>query len=234
MKFQKATVRELKKRLRAKSVHGLALDIDDTLSYTDHHYFKVMAEFINPEKLTEDQIIEKYGRFRRVPYWQSEKAFRIEKKLMHSGDFHAAIPPIEDASRIIRKIDKVLPIVAYITARPASTYKGTQKWLERYRFPNVPIIFRSSRTDHPGRHSWKADVLKALYPEVLGIVDDHPKLKRELRDARYKGKLLLYDNGKNEKTYHSRLVHFKNWQEILTEVEKFKQSVSAKHGGRKK
>ena len=92
MRFEKITSKELKERLRSRKLCGIALDIDDTLAYTDYHYFAAMSRFANPEKLTRKELIKKYKSFRNVPFWQSKKATRLINKLLRSSDFHEAIP----------------------------------------------------------------------------------------------------------------------------------------------
>jgi hypothetical protein len=219
MGFQKTTAQQLKRDLRRRKQRGLALDIDDTLSYTDYYWFEQMRlRFSNPEKLSHKRLIEKYKRISNVPYWQTEKAGKFMGKLFYSNKFQAAITPVRKASTAINKINKKTPIVAYITARPVAVYGGTKKWLIKNRFPDAPIVLLPKSLMQRKRHAWKARLLKFLYPEVLGIIDDHPSLKRELKPLRYKGALLLYNNGRNTKYYHHRLKRFENWKEIQNQI----------------
>src|SRR3989344_2989303 len=123
------------------------------------------------------------------------------KELMHSNAFTKTIPLIENSNHTVQKINKIIPVVAYITARPSPVFNGTKSWLNKHGFPSAPIIFRPMHIHHTKKNLWKARSLKSLYPEVLGIIDDNPGLVRELASVRYRGLLYLYDSGKNTKQY---------------------------------
>lgn len=216
MKFKKTTSRNLLQRLKSDGKSGLALDIDDTLSYTDHHWIEqLQRHFSNPENLTRDEIISRYKLIEHVPYWKSRQATNMMKQFMHSNKFQKTIPLIENSNRIIRKIHHVVPIVAYITARPASVWSGTKHWLQKHRFPEAPILFRPLNSRHGQRHPWKANVLNLLFPYVSGIIDDSPDLADELKSLRYQGNIFLFDSGNNTKLYklHHK-VRCHTWDEV--------------------
>lgn len=217
MVFKKITALALKKRLLSKRLRGLALDIDDTLSYTDHHWIEQMStKFGNPENLTREQVVEKYKWIEAVPYWKSKEAVSLMKKLMHSNSFQETIPLIENANYMVQKINEIVPVVTYITARPSSVARGTISWLRKHSFPAAPIIFQPFRIRHEVNHYWKANLLKSLYPEVIGIIDDSPSLADELKSIDYRGTFYLYDSGNNTKKYSKRhMFRCRTWNDVF-------------------
>lgn len=217
VEFKKITAEELKDSLRSKGIKGLAIDIDDVLCYTDNHWVDEMSKFANPENLTREEILKKYKNFDNVPYWNTPEAMAVVDKLMHSNEFQETVPLIENADQAIHAINKIVPVVAYITARPLSVYEGTRSWLTKHGFLSAPIVFRDLDTKHEHRNMWKAELLKDLYPEVLGIIDDHPELGEQLRSLGYEGRHYLYDNGSNEKDYKEGSA-LKTWEEIVENI----------------
>jgi len=56
---------------------GLAVDIDETLSWTIGYWIEEMQnKFGNPENLTIKEMVEKYRYTQNVPYWQHEEALQ--------------------------------------------------------------------------------------------------------------------------------------------------------------
>lgn len=221
-KFERLTTTQLKKKLRANQLHGIALDIDDTLSYTDEHWIEQMRlKFGNPENLTKEEIIKKYKWIEAVPYWQSQGAAKVLKKLMHSNDFQESIPLIENANHVVQKINRLVPVVAYVTARPTTVFAGTKNWLQKHGFPPAPIVFRPLRIAHANKILWKAKTLRTLYPEVEGIIDDSPHLIQELKSVKYRGVLYLYDSGRNidskknlKQSYDQYILRCRSWGDV--------------------
>ncbi|PIN75466.1 hypothetical protein COV17_03845 [Candidatus Woesearchaeota archaeon CG10_big_fil_rev_8_21_14_0_10_36_11] len=67
--------------LRTDGRRGLALDIDDTLSDTNKFWFTNLQRlFGNPEKLTPQEMIQKYRYIQEVPYWQNSEVRMWIKK----------------------------------------------------------------------------------------------------------------------------------------------------------
>jgi 5'(3')-deoxyribonucleotidase len=195
---------------------GLALDIDDTLSYTDSRWVQEMLDsFANPESLTREEVVAKYGWFDNVPYWKSDEALARLQELVHSNDFNASMPVIPEAREAVAGLGDTHEIAAYITARPESVLEGTQRWLAEHGFPDAPLIMRSKQTSFEEKNSWKARLLVRLYPHVIGIVDDHPELPGQLADLGYRGTVYLYDNGKTSKGY-GEAERYRTWDDIAS------------------
>ena len=156
-----------------------------------------------------------------APEWKTEMALDRIQYMSHSSEFNETIPLIENSNHISNKINKFIPIVAYITARPETTTVGTIKWLLKNDFPKVELINRINKTwesNSLNRNAWKAKVLSYLYPEVIGIVDDDYGLLAELEKLDYKGVHYLYGKQREEIKSHKNLVICPTWQDVLVAV----------------
>lgn len=173
---------------------GLAVDIDETLSWTVGHWVELMQEkFGNPENLSAKEMVEKYRYTQHVPYWQGEEVARWIDEKIHSDEHQEELPLIEDANVYLKKISEIMPISAYITIRPKTVQAGTQNWLAKHGFPDAPVVFRPDEVAHHDGNQWKAGLLENLYPTVLGMIDDNAKLLDYLDDD-YPGTIFLYDH----------------------------------------
>ena len=195
---------------------GLAVDIDETLSYTIGHLVEQMqAKFGNPENLSIKEMIEKYRYTQNVPYWQSDEALKWIDKVIQSNELQTELPLITDADFYLKKINQIVPITAYITVRPEKVLSGTQDWLNKHKFPLAPIICRPENIAHKDGNKWKADLLHKLYPDVLGIIDDNAKLL-EFLNSDYPGYIFLYDHTTTDKG--PNIIPCPNWINVYEEV----------------
>ena len=223
------TPKQLKTALAEKNIHGLALDIDDTLAGTTKLWMKLFQEkFGNPENLTHTEMYEKYRYTDSVPYWESKSGFyELAAELAESDAFQESIPLIANANHTLEKPGPKTHIVAYLTARTASTFNSTSNWLKKHGFPNEPIITRPEDHHVKDRNIWKAKVLEQLYPQVIGIVDDNAGLLKEL-SPQYKGTVYLYDHKhvpempRSPKSPESTLKVFacRDWQYLYETIQK--------------
>lgn len=185
---------KIKKSFEGKGISGLSLDIDEVLSWTARLWMEEMLEeFGNPENLSIKEMIAKYRYAQHVPYWQTEEAVKWMKEKRDCNEFQQKISLVEDSNHIAQKIDKIIPVVAYITVRPQSVVDGTKKWLDKHGFPDVEIIARPPEVRHADGNKWKAQVLEFFYPQVSGIIDDNPVLI-DFLPAGYRGRVYLYGN----------------------------------------
>ena len=197
---------------------GLALDIDETLSRTNGHWFKTLIKkFGNPEKLTVEEILKNYRYTNNVPYWQAKEAHEWMEEQRHSNDMQRELPLIENANHTVEKINKIIPISAYITVRPDTVIEGTKDWLLQHNFPLAPIICRPKNVEFTQGNKWKANLLHKLYPKILGIIDDNPELLEHLPKD-YKGTVFVYGLEKIETKINA--IPCKDWNTVLKEVEK--------------
>lgn len=208
---------ELKQKLKNQSP-GLALDIDETLSRTiDHFIENLFAEFGNPENLTVAEVINKYRYTHNVPYWQNEETQAFLEELRNSNELQTRLPLIDGAVETVKKINEIIPIVAYITVRPVGVVAGTRKWLNKHGFPNAPVIAKPDYVSTLSGNMWKADVLNYLYPEITGIVDDNPGIVKSL-DKDYQGKIFLYNYP--DEVSAKNVYPCKDWKQVLETIKK--------------
>lgn len=210
-------VSSFKKKLNETNRRGLATDIDETLSWTIGFWVREMQKlFGNPEHLTIDQMIKKYRYTQNVPYWQTKKAEEWMDKHRSANEVQKILPLINGANTAIVQVNRVVPIVCYITTRPQSATDGTREWLQKYGFPNVDIITRPEKIAFKEANRWKAEVLQQLYPQVIGMIDDNPDLVKELAND-YKGTIYLYDVAeKPQSKLHIKTG--KTWKDLVREI----------------
>ena len=198
---------------------GIAVDIDETLSWTVGYWVEQMQKkFGNPENLSIKEMIEKYRYTQNVPYWQSAESLKWIDEKIHSNELQEELPLIENANIYLNRIAKIIPISAYITVRPETILSGTQKWLDKHSFPKAPIICKPMEIEHKDGNKWKAEMLQKLYPQVLGMIDDNAKLLEYLNKD-YQGIIFLYDHTATDSK--PNVVPCKNWLAVFEEVKKY-------------
>ncbi len=209
---------KLKARLKAKKLKGLGLDIDDTLAQSgDQWIIGVQKMFGNPENLSIEEVKRKYRYSYNAPYWSGKKVSDWEKSTRHNNQWHLDLPLIENANHVVEKINRIIPVVVYLTARPKSILPATRTWLKKHGFPEAEIIYRPAEVKLPVSLAWKAQVLEYLYPQVVGMVDDHPQLAKDL-SKKYRGTLYLYDYHDQAPRGDINIIPCKNWNEVLERV----------------
>lgn len=150
------------------------------------------------------------------------------EEMIYSDSFQKDIALTENASELVQKINEIIPIVAYITARPSSVVKGTKHWHDKHKFPKAPVITRPDNVTFDDRSKWKARVLEDMYPEVMGIVDDHRKLADNL-SKNYGGILFLYNTTENKRS-DINIIPCKTWEDVYVAV----RSITATYPKNKK
>jgi len=199
------------------TLKGIALDIDETLCATNHFWIESLTErFGNPHGLSREEIVVRYRYTQNVPFWQESEALEWMEHARTSDELQEKLPLTEDANHIVNELQKVVPISAYITARPEEVRNGTQRWLTQHGFPKAPLIMRPSGATYTDGNKWKAGVLAVLYPKVWGIIDDNPGLIEHLPED-YKGTIFLYDHIGVERE-GIRIVPIEKWDDVLNAV----------------
>ncbi|MBD3280397.1 hypothetical protein GF389_02645 [Candidatus Dojkabacteria bacterium] len=212
-------VKELKKKLQDQGLRGLALDIDETLSYTTKWWFSAMSEkFGNPENLTAEEIYEKYRHSSKIPYWQTEEARIWMEERRYDDSIQIEFELIEEeVNSLVRQVHSTIPVVAYITARPQEVRKGTLKWLEKHDFPKAELIQRPNESKAEDGNKWKAEILEYLYPEVIGIVDDNVDFPSHI-SPNYQGTIFLYNYETDPTDGMIEVVPCKTWNNVLEKI----------------
>ena len=112
-------------------------------------------------------MIRKYHYTWNIPYRQTKKVEEWILNQRRLNPIQEKLPMIKGAQKFVEKIHTIVPIVAYITVRPSVVYEGTKNRLEKYAFPQAPIIMKVDSLIKKDRNEWKAQVLENLYPSVL-------------------------------------------------------------------
>ena len=217
MRVKNKEIVSFKRKLKAVGIKGLALDIDETLSFTLGLMIKKIIEKLgNPENLTIEEIAKKYKHTDNVPYWQNEEALKIISEFNKSNDNFKELPIIKDSSKTVLEINKIIPIVAYITVRSKTALLQTRFWLKKNGFPKATVITKPKKLPRQMGNKWKAKVLEYLYPQVVGIVDDNPGLTKFF-GKKYKGVVYLYDNVEAERK-DINVIPCENWKAVAERV----------------
>ncbi len=214
---------DLKKKLQTNNLKGLAVDIDETLSFTLKIWFKEMSEaFGNPEKLSIPELIAKYRYFQNVPYWQGKEMWDHAVKLTYDNELQTKIEVLGEADKYLPELHKQIPVLVYVTSRPVEVIPGTKIWLKKHGFPEAEIIARPNFVMHANQHQWKADVLEFLSPNIIGLIDDNYELLKHL-DPKYQGDLFIFALSQLPKDFPIASKDFKlhfcpKWSDVSHEV----------------
>lgn len=208
---------KFKNTLKKNNAHGLAVDIDETLSFTLGYWFTEMARlFGNPENLSLEEMIKKYRYSKNVPYWQSPEAQQWMEAQRENNELQTRLEVLDHADEYLREVATIRPVVAYITIRPASVLKGTMGWLKMHNFPEAVVIARPNFVSHNEGNAWKAAVLEYLYPAVDSMIDDNSEVLKYL-PADYQGKFFLYATEEYALTKHA-VFCCPTWKEVLHNI----------------
>lgn len=198
---------------------GIALDIDNVLSATNLHWARVLAEkFGTPDGLTPEETVAPYILAHHVPHWQIPEAEKWMESARKGGEVQYDLPLIENANHMVNKVNAIIPIKAYVTARSEVVRNRTEAWLWKHDFPRAPVYLRPPGNENDQPNIWKAAFLPTLWPEVIGIVDDDPRLIEYLSDD-YQGTVFLYKNTEHKEVSFP-VIQCKGWNEVLEEVTK--------------
>ncbi len=196
---------------------GIALDIDDTLSNTTRYFIKRLQEkFGNPENLAVDEMIEKYQIMPNISYWQTEE---IRKWMDEQGtnETQEKYDVLENALDVVREINKIRPVRMYITSRPSLVVEGTKRWLDNMGFPPAELVTRPMSKIKINGNAWKAEILKARFPEISGLVDDNPEVIEALGHD-YPGTLYLYGHIGEKSTFPAFVKVCPTWSDVLKAI----------------
>jgi hypothetical protein len=220
-----ANIIEIKERLASKGSFGLAVDVDETLSFTLNYWFHEMARvFGNPEGLEISELIKKYRYFQNVPYWQTSETYEQAVKLTYDNELQKKLAVIGEADKYLPGLHLKYPVLVYLTTRPVEVISGTRDWLKLHGFPEAEIICRPATVHFDDAHPWKAEVLEFLAPNITGLIDDNYEVLKYLQ-PNYQGNLFFYSLAKLPDKFPEISANFKihfcpNWSTVVDEVTK--------------
>lgn len=199
---------------------GIALDIDDTLSQTFLYWIEGLQEkFGGLEDLHPEEIVTKYKHTRNVPQWNTPEALEYIVGLCNSDSLQEVIPVVEGASDAIRRVNTIVPIAAYITARPDAVLHGTTQWLKKHGFPDAPLITRPPSVSVPDGLRWKAKELVSRFPHIQGIIDNDVILAEYLADT-YQGHVFIFSHSSVSKNSSPKIHACPDWESVVQQVER--------------
>jgi hypothetical protein len=199
---------------------GLALDIDDTLSQTLLYWIQGLQEKLGGlEDMSPAEIVKKYKHTRNVPEWNTPEAMEYISGLCNSNSLQEVIPVVEGAIDSVERINNIVPIVAYITARPQTVENGTMKWLKKHGFPEAPLITRPPSVSIPDGMKWKAKELVTRFPQIQGIIDNDAILAEYLSDT-YQGHIFIFSHSSVPKNASTKIHACPDWESVVQQVKK--------------
>lgn len=197
---------------------GLALDIDDTLCHTGVRIIAALQkEFGNPEGLTPEELRIKYPHTSLIPYWNGPEHHIWKLELIETDKLYEGASIITNANHIIEKINSIVPISCYITARPEGTTEASKRWLKRHNFPERPVISKPNSIAYEDGNKWKAQILHREYPKLLGIVDDNPGIVKALPEN-YKGTVFLYSHLAYDSETPIDVIPCETWDHVYKKI----------------
>ncbi len=197
---------------------GLALDIDDTLCHTLIHLLdQLQKNFGSPENLTAAELVNKYSHTSKIPYWNEPEHHTWKLALLETDELYENLDIIENANYIIQKIEAVIPISCYITARPEGTTAVSKRWLKKYNFPEREVISKPNSVAYEDGNKWKAQLLTQYHPQLLGIVDDNPGIISALPEN-YKGTVFLYSHLEYTGPTPINVIPCKDWDTVYNKI----------------
>lgn len=194
---------------------GIALDIDETLSITAPQIFNDMIKlFGKPNDLTIEELIQKYKHVGNVPEWNTGNPQKWIMQQYRNIEYSKQFKVIEGALEYVLEINEIVPICAYITARPYTLQQPSEEWIQENGFPNAPVITRNSLKEKHGS-KWKAKKLEKYWPTVLGIVDDNEYLLNYFTN--YQGTIFLYGADSVPKS-NFEVIACPNWEKTYEAI----------------
>ena len=202
--------------------YGLILDIDDTLADTFSHFVhKINTRWGNAKNLTDKEIVQKYHIMPAIPFWQTAEILEWLEEQAFSNSAQEKIETIDGAVVAVEKIQKIIPVVGYVTSRLENVREGTVKWLKKNQFPDAPLYMRDGEFDNENGNAWKADVMKEYFSADSVIIDDNSEVIQFL-DPSFIGTFVLFgENADNfQKTQQQKFIleNCKDWKGVMSRV----------------
>lgn len=212
-----------KEQLENSGTKGLVIDLDETLSCTVHYMAGQLAKLYgNPENLSIEELRERMIAH-DVPFWNVEEIRKWGLLALESAEMAEEYPIIEGADKAVERINRVIPVVGYLTLRQTSIRNATKKWLKKHGFPDEPVITRPDDLKLEEGMQWKAETLAYLYPQVIGLIDDTLDIFNYLPGS-YKGTIFLYGKTDYPKSDLS-IIPCKTWDDVYKKVSEHKVSL---------
>lgn len=182
---------------RGYSVPTLAVDLDETVAWTVGHWIgRLLKEFPIEGSPSVEQLIEQHRFAERVPEWKANPAaLERMQQFRCCPDLHRELPIIPGSVEALRRLESLFSF-EYLTMRNELVLDATKDWLTRHNFPAGEVTVCPSETPLEQKTSWKARVLELRYPDLVGIIEDHPSVVQSL-PADYQGTVFFYSHSES-------------------------------------
>lgn len=116
----------------------------------------------------------------------SHRVHHVERRPKNWSAFFAAAhadPPLAEGVALAHEVADEHPLL-YLTGRPESLRRVTERWLHRHDLPRGRLLMRRAGDYRPARFM-KLDVVRALHARetVHAVVDDDPAVVTVLQEA---------------------------------------------------
>lgn len=192
----------------------LAIDIDDTLSLTAHHWAELLLKIHPLPGRSVDELIATHRRASMVPEWQHAQALFTEWRL--SEELTLEYQPVPGSVEGIQALEKVIKL-EYLTMRSQSLDAVTARWLKSFNYPESAIVSCPDEIESPKRPDWKATHLYESYPSIIGIIEDDERVAMSL-PSDYKGSVFLYSHHEAPRS-DIRIIPCPTWKDVTIAVE---------------
>jgi len=204
--------------LRKLLENGIALDIDETLADTNAYWAELIFRRHGHAGLgNAHDAIRAYKYVRNVPEWQTDEIRQKVSEFIHSDDVVLSTPPVRGSQEGVASLRKIKTVSCYISGRPRSVERATYKWLHDHGFPESHVIFQPSVGDmtdmgFENAETWRMELLKFLYPNVGGLIDDNEHIVTHADG--YKGRIYLL--GSSIKAPNVTGCH--DWEDVVRNI----------------
>ena len=198
---------------RGFSAPTLAVDLDETVAWTVGHWMaRLLKEFPIEGSPSVEQLIREHRFAQNVPDWRANsEALQRMQEFRSCPDLHRELPIIPGSAEALRRLESFFSF-EYLTMRNELVLDATKEWLALHKFPTGDVTVCPSETPLEQKTSWKARVLELRYPDLVGIIEDHPDVVRSL-PADYKGTVFFYSHTESPRD-DIRVIPCPTWEHV--------------------
>ena len=172
----------------------LAVDLDETVAWAVGHWMaQLLKEFPIEGSPSAEQLVREHRFAQNVPDWRANpEAQKRMQEFRCCPDLHRELPIIPGSVEALQRLESLFSF-EYLTMRNELVLEATKDWLALHKFPAGDVTVCPSETPLVEKTSWKARVLELRYPDLVGIIEDHPDVIQSL-PGNYKGTVFFYSH----------------------------------------
>jgi 5'(3')-deoxyribonucleotidase len=191
----------------------LAVDLDETVAWTVGHWMtRLRNEFPIEGSPSVEQLIHEHRFAQNVPHWKTNtEALKRMQQFRCCPELHRELPIIPGSVEALRRLENLFSF-EYLTMRNEIVLEATKDWLLLHKFPAGDVTVCPSETPLAEKTSWKARVLELRYPNLVGIIEDHPDVIQSL-PGNYKGTVFFYSHTESPRS-DIRVIPCPTWEHV--------------------